>query len=111
MQIHAGVRALRDHELQVKLDVAKLFIGDEINRPAIRTIQHLSTRLWIPRNQARWTQQPFPKDAAHSHPIVLRLRIRSMPTRQILAIEQWPPPGLNEVRSVTMRIAVGDDAR
>jgi hypothetical protein len=106
MQIYAGVRALRDHELEIQLHVAELFFRHEIHRAACRSIHHGSARdvAWN-RSQARGTEQAVPQDGRCRHPLVLCGRL-ALPAREIFSREKRLPAFLDEVVRISVHFRV-----
>src|SRR5439155_24392715 len=96
VQVDAGVGSLRQHEFQIQLGVAELFVSDEIDRASLAAVENAIART-SHGCEARGAEQRIPKNAGSGEPFVAGI-VHAMPAGEIFAVEQRLPAVLQEER-------------
>src|SRR5574340_1555325 len=86
LQVNAGVRALGEHELYVKLRVAEFLVAHQVHGAVLRAVEDAVAGA-AHATQARGSEQALPDDAFATDPLVLRGAL-PVPAGQRLAVQQ-----------------------
>ena len=107
LQVHARVRALGQHELEIQLDVAELASRAQVRRLAGRPVQDDAAAL-PPTGELRRAQDALVANGANGPPLVGGAGITRTPARERRAVEQRLPPVFEHERRIAVGIAVLD---
>jgi len=103
VQIHAGIRAFGEHELEIEFHVSKFLIGHQVDRasPPSQNSSARSTR----SPEASRPEQAVPQNIRRGIPSVLAA-VRAMPADDVRAVEERTPSVLDQKRRISVRLAV-----